>query len=53
MRKTIFKQNKMLEVEKALAADPGDEDTIFAKILRKEIPCEFIYEDDQVSYPIQ
>lgn len=38
-----------LEVEKAIAADPGAEDTIFGKILRKEIPCEFIYEDDQVS----
>ena len=23
-------------------------DTIFGKILRKEIPCTFIYEDDQV-----
>ena len=24
------------------------EDTIFGKILRGEIPCKFIYEDDQV-----
>lgn len=23
-------------------------DTIFGKILRKEIPCTFIYEDEQV-----
>lgn len=37
------------EVSKALAADAAAEDTIFGKILRKEIPCEFIYEDDQVS----
>ena len=28
-----------------MAAD----DTIFGKILRKEIPCDFIYEDDKVS----
>lgn len=35
------------EVEKAVAAEPT-EDTIFGKILRKEIPCEFIYEDDKV-----
>ncbi|XP_076241189.1 histidine triad nucleotide binding protein 1 [Calliopsis andreniformis] len=34
------------EVEKAQAAAPGG-DTIFGKILRKEIPCNFIYEDDQ------
>lgn len=36
------------EVAKAQAVNP-DEDTIFGKILRKEIPCEFIYEDDKVS----
>ncbi|XP_071450758.1 adenosine 5'-monophosphoramidase HINT1 [Hetaerina americana] len=34
------------EVEKARAAIP-ENDTIFGKILRKEIPCSFIYEDDQ------
>ncbi|XP_033186008.1 histidine triad nucleotide binding protein 1 [Bombus vancouverensis nearcticus] len=34
------------EVEKAQTAAPS-EDTIFGKILRKEIPCNFIYEDDQ------
>lgn len=39
----------MSEVEKAIAVDPDQEDTIFGKILRKEIPCEFIYEDDQAS----
>ncbi|XP_043480799.1 histidine triad nucleotide-binding protein 1 [Leptopilina heterotoma] len=40
-------QRKMSsEVEKAQAASP-EEDTIFSKILRKEIPCNFIYEDDQ------
>ncbi|XP_060073418.1 adenosine 5'-monophosphoramidase HINT1-like [Ylistrum balloti] len=36
----------MSEVEKAQTAKPG-EDTIFGKILRGEIPCKFIYEDDQ------
>lgn len=35
------------EVATAIAADPA-EDTIFGKILRKEIPCEFIHEDDRV-----
>ena len=36
------------EVEKAQTAAPS-EDTIFGKILRGEIPCKFIYEDDQVA----
>ncbi|XP_070168220.1 adenosine 5'-monophosphoramidase HINT1 [Polyergus mexicanus] len=34
------------EVEKAQSAVPENE-TIFGKILRKEIPCNFIYEDNQ------
>lgn len=34
------------EVERAQTAGPGG-DTIFGKILRKEIPCTFIYEDEQ------
>merc|ERR1712215_106424 len=34
------------EVDKAQDAKPGG-DTIFGKILRKEIPAKFIYEDDQ------
>ncbi|XP_074096775.1 histidine triad nucleotide binding protein 1 [Cotesia typhae] len=34
------------EVERAQSAAPS-EDTIFGKILRKEIPCKFIYEDDK------
>ncbi|XP_017783018.1 PREDICTED: histidine triad nucleotide-binding protein 1 [Nicrophorus vespilloides] len=33
------------EVQLAQTAKP-DGDTIFGKILRKEIPCTFIYEDD-------
>lgn len=37
------------EVEKAISAEPT-EDTIFGKILRKEIPCNFIHEDDKVSH---
>lgn len=36
------------EVAKAQSAQ-ASEDTIFGKILRKEIPCDFIYEDDQVN----
>ena len=39
------------EVEKAQTAVPKD-DTIFGKILRKEIPCNFIYEDSQVNYDV-
>lgn len=35
------------EVSLAKCAGP-EGDTIFGKILRKEIPCNFIYEDDQV-----
>ncbi|KAH8337557.1 hypothetical protein KR074_003621, partial [Drosophila pseudoananassae] len=34
------------EVEKAQGA-AASEDTIFGKILRKEIPCKFIHEDDK------
>jgi len=41
----------MSEVEKSAIATPGG-DTIFGKILRKEIPCNFIYEDDLVSLMI-
>lgn len=36
------------EVKLAQTAGP-ESDTIFGKILRKEIPCTFIYEDDQVG----
>ncbi|KAJ8311417.1 hypothetical protein KUTeg_010878 [Tegillarca granosa] len=34
------------ETEKAQTATPGG-DTIFGKIVRKEIPCDFVHEDDQ------
>ncbi|VDL61040.1 unnamed protein product [Hymenolepis diminuta] len=34
------------EIEKAQTAKP-DEDNIFAKIVRKEVPAKFIYEDDE------
>lgn len=34
------------EVEKAQAACPSEGDTIFGKIVRKEIPTKFLYEDD-------
>ncbi|XP_033724923.1 histidine triad nucleotide-binding protein 1-like [Pecten maximus] len=36
----------MSEVKKAQTASPG-EDTIFGKISRGEVPCKFIYEDNQ------
>lgn len=36
------------EVAKAQVARPGG-DTIFGKIIRKEIPAKIIYEDDQVT----
>nr|XP_022309946.1 histidine triad nucleotide-binding protein 1-like [Crassostrea virginica] len=36
------------EIEKAQIAKPGG-DTIFGKIARKEIPCDFIYEDDKCA----
>lgn len=39
------------EEAKAQVAQPTG-DSIFAKILRKEIPCEFIYEDDRVMKKI-
>ena len=39
------------EVAKAQVARSGG-DTIFGKILRKEIPCSFLYEDDQVDISI-
>ena len=35
------------EVAKAQTAKPGG-DTIFGKIIRKEIPSDIVYEDDQV-----
>lgn len=41
-----FIRNMATEVEKAQTAAPGG-DTIFGKILRKEIPCNFIYEDEK------
>lgn len=37
------------EVAKAQTASGEEGDTIFGKIIRKEIPASFIYEDDQVS----
>uniref|UniRef100_A0AC35FX85 HIT domain-containing protein n=1 Tax=Panagrolaimus sp. PS1159 TaxID=55785 RepID=A0AC35FX85_9BILA len=36
------------EVDKAQTATPGGEDTIFGKIIRKEIPAKIIFEDDHV-----
>lgn len=45
----IRSSNMSDEVAKAIAAEPT-EDTIFGKILRKEIPCTFIYEDEKVNF---
>lgn len=39
------------EVSRAQSAQPGG-DTIFGKIIRKEIPANIIYEDDQVQLPV-
>ena len=44
---SFHRRNMGDEVKKAQEASPNDEDTIFGKILRKEIPTNFIYEDDQ------
>lgn len=44
--------NMASEVEKSQSASAGG-DTIFGKILRKEIPSKFIYEDDKVSVCIK
>uniref|UniRef100_A0A1A9W222 HIT domain-containing protein n=1 Tax=Glossina brevipalpis TaxID=37001 RepID=A0A1A9W222_9MUSC len=43
---SLQKLGMSTEVDKAQNAGPAG-DTIFGKILRKEIPCEFIYEDEQ------
>lgn len=45
----VTRNNMASEVEKAQFAKPGG-DTIFGKIIRKEIPANFIYEDDQVCF---
>lgn len=46
--RTVCAPQKMAdEVAKAQSAEKTG-DTIFGKILRKEIPCTFIYEDGQV-----
>lgn len=42
---TFSVRNMADEVKLAQAAHAGG-DTIFGKILRREIPCDFIYEDD-------
>lgn len=36
------------EVEKAQESQPGG-DTIFGKIIRGEIPTDFLYKDDKVN----
>lgn len=35
-------------LESSLVSKMAEGDTIFAKIIRKEIPSEFLHEDDQV-----
>lgn len=45
----VFRNMAGGEVELAQTAAPAA-DTIFGKILRKEIPAKFVYEDDQVIF---
>lgn len=45
----VLKTKMADEVEKAHHAKPGG-DTIFGKILRREIPTPYIYEDDKVNF---
>ena len=45
---THIKRRMSDEERAAQAAQPGG-DTIFGKIIRKEIPAKIIYEDDQVE----
>ena len=45
----IWRASKMAnEVDKAKTAQPGG-DTIFAKIIRGDIPTDFLHKDDQVN----
>lgn len=46
----LFSCSKIMsnEEQKAQDARPGG-DTIFGKVLRKEIPCTFIHEDEKVT----
>lgn len=37
------------EVEKAQTAKRHGHDTVFGKIIRKELPADIIYEDEQVK----
>ena len=46
VHQTVVYVKMATEVEKSQFAVP-EADTIFGKILRKEIDCKFIYEDDQ------
>ena len=45
----LVKRKMSNEVEKAQTARPT-EDTIFGKIIRKEIPAKFLFEDDLVGF---
>lgn len=46
LKQSSYIRKMATEVEKAQTAAPGG-NTIFGSILRKEIPCKFIYEDDK------
>ena len=37
------------EVAKAQTAKPVEGDSVFAKIIRRELPSEIVYEDDKVN----
>ena len=38
------------EMRKAQLKEKPEADTVFGKIIRKEIPAKFLYEDDQVLH---
>lgn len=48
-RSVLFARNMSDEVKKAQDAGPAN-DTVFGKILRKEIPSTWLHEDDKVIY---
>jgi hypothetical protein len=48
LRKSLSSNKMSDEVSLAANAKPGG-DTIFGKIIRKEIPAKIIFEDDQVN----
>lgn len=48
-RRAVTLRGMATEQEKAQTAQPGG-DTIFGKIIRKEIPAKVIFEDEHVNF---